>query len=113
MNKPAGRSNPTSAKPGTPIDATRAPLPPEMDKIARRANLHSSDARELFAYALALLLVDQRRATIVERKSMGLRERVVFRGGNGNTFAVVRPLVSDMTLKRAKVLARIVLRLQK
>lgn len=113
MNKPAGRSNPTSGKPGTPIDGAKAPLPPEMDKIARRANLHSSDARELFTYALALLLVDQRRATIVERQSMGPRERVVFRGGSGNTFAVVRPLVSDMTLKRVKVLARIVLRLQK
>ena len=113
MNKPAGRSDATAGKPGTSIRAARAALPPEMDKIARRANLHSSDARELFSYALALLLVDQRKASIVERQPVGTRERVVFRSGSGNTFAVVRPLVSDMTLKRVKVLARIVLRLEK
>ncbi len=111
MNKTAG--HPASSKPGEPIHPAKAALPPEMDKIARRANLHSAEARQLFTYALALLLVDQQKATIISRQPMGERERVVFRGASGNSFAVIRPLVSEMTLKRVKVLARIVLRLEK
>ncbi len=111
MNKKTGQ--PASPPSGEPIHPARTALPPEMDKIARRANLHSAEARELFTYALALLLVDQRKATIITRQPMGERERVVFRSSSGNSFAVVRPLVSEMTLKRVEVLARIVLRLEK
>ena len=66
-------------------------LPPEFDILSRVADAQEANARELFEYALAMELVKDGRAEVVERRMVNMRENVTFKTAAGMTFMLLEP----------------------
>ncbi len=88
---------------------TASDLPPDLAMLARVVDRQSSAARELFHYALVLLLVEDGKAEIVKRRTVDEREWVTVRTIAGESFRIVKPDESDDMLETLKVLAREIL----
>lgn len=77
--------------------------------LASVADRQSPAARERFHYALVLLLIEDGKAEIVERRTVDAREWVTVRTIAGELFSIVKPDESDDMLETLKVLAREIL----
>ncbi len=88
---------------------TASSLPPDLAMLARIVDRQSPAARELFHYALVLMLIEDRKAEIVERQTVDGREWVTVRTVGGELFSIVEPDESDDMLETLKVLAREIL----
>jgi hypothetical protein len=84
-------------------------LPPEFDILSRIADAQEPSSRELFQYALALLMVEDGKAEIVERRMMNMRERVTLRTAAGETFTLLAPDVIEELLAQSREIVREVL----
>lgn len=69
-------------------------LLPELELLARSIDGQGDDIRELFQYALVLLLIEDHRAEIVEGYSADGHAQLVVRTNTGELFSVVKPDVS-------------------
>jgi hypothetical protein len=85
---------------------TASDLPQDLGKLACVVDLQSPAARELFHYALVLLLVEDGKAEIIVRRTVDARERVTVRTVAGELFSIVKPDESDDMMETLKVLAR-------
>ncbi len=88
---------------------TESDLPPDLAMLARVVDRQSPAARELIHYALVLLLIEDGKAEIVERRTVDRREWVTVRTIAGEVFSLVKPDESDDMLDTLKVLAREIL----
>ncbi len=62
--------------------------------------------RELFHYALAMLLVENRNAQITRTEKLGDRTYLAFRTTGGEQFVIPKPDASEQLLERLTSLAR-------
>ncbi len=77
--------------------------------LARVMDQQSPAARELFHYALVLMLIGDGKAEIIERRTVDAREWVTVRTVAGELFSIIKPDESDEMLETLKVLAREIL----
>lgn len=73
-------------------------LTPDLALLARVMDMQSSDVRESFQYALVMLLVEDKKAEIIERRMIDLSEWLKLRTLNGELFDIVKPGVSEARL---------------
>ncbi len=85
-------------------------LPSELEALAQLLDTQPSPVRELFHYALVMLMIEKRKANVVERHIMDAREYLTIQTLAGDTFSIVKPLISDDELDTLMILARDVLR---
>jgi hypothetical protein len=88
---------------------TASDLPPDLAMLARVVDRQSPATRELFQYALVLMLIEDGKAEIVERRRVDRREWVTVRTVAGELFSIAKPDESDEMLETLKVLAREIL----
>ena len=87
-----------------------AELPPALQMYARFLDGQSPTARELFQYAIAVLLIEQDQAKVVERHVIDERVHLTLRTITGDTFTVVIPNVDKELLAEMVDQARDLLR---
>ncbi len=85
-------------------------LTPDLALLARVMDMQRPDLRESFQYALVMLLVEDRKAEIIERRMIDLREWLTIRTLNGELFDIVEPNVSKTQLDKLQTMARQVLK---
>ncbi len=85
-------------------------LPPELDLFARILDGQPPQVREVFHYALAMLLVEDGKATIVEQRTIDARKWIYIRTSAGELFSVVKPNVGEDVLAQLREMAREALR---
>lgn len=84
-------------------------LPPEFEMLSRIADAQEPNALELFQYALAMLMVEEGKAEIVERRMVNMREQVTLKTTTGQTFSLLTPDVIEELLAQMIEMAREVL----
>jgi hypothetical protein len=84
-------------------------LSPQLDAIAKLFDDQPEEVRELFQYALAMLMVEDTKAKIVERHRVDNLEYLTIETIAGDVFEIIRPQVSEDLLTTLRVLARDVL----
>jgi hypothetical protein len=89
---------------------TAPDLPPDLAMLTHIVARQSPTARELFHYALVLLLIEDGKAEIIERQTVDGREWVTVRTVAGELFSIVKPYESDEMLEALKVVAREILK---
>lgn len=85
-------------------------IPPELEMFSRIVDGQPPDVRELFQYALTMLLVEDGKAEIVEQHTIDAREHLTLRTVAGDSFAIVKPFVSEELLAKMTEMARDILR---
>jgi len=76
-------------------------LPPELDALASYLDAQVPDVRELFQYALAMLMIEAKKAKIVETHTTDDgRQRMLVWTLADDSFSIVKPLVSDGLLEQ-------------
>ncbi len=85
-------------------------LPPEIEMLSRIVDGQSPDVRELFHYALTMLMVEDGKAEIVEQHTIDAREHLTLRTVAGDAFTIVKPLGSEELLATMRATARDILR---
>ncbi len=81
-------------------------FPPGLATFSQIVDAQPVDVRELFHYALAMLLVEDSKATIVERRTIDGREWLRLVTTGNELFSVVKPDVDDDVLARLRGMAR-------
>ena len=87
-----------------------APEPPSSDVEALEAFLDSQppDVRELFQYALAMLMVEEDQGVFgVESTAADGRTHVQVLMRSGHSFTVTRPVVNDSMLEQMMAIVRL------
>ena len=84
-------------------------IPPELEILSRIVDGQAPAVRELFQYALTMLMVEDGTAEVVERHVIDLREHLTFRTNAGDLFTIVKPDVNGNLLARMREMARDVL----
>jgi hypothetical protein len=85
-------------------------LPPEIEMLSRIVDGQPPDVRELFHYALTLLMVEDGKAEIVEQHTLDAREHLTLRTVAGDSFTIIKPFVSEELLAKMTEIARDILR---
>jgi hypothetical protein len=85
-------------------------IPPELEMLSRIVDGQAPAVRELFQYALVMLLTESGKASLVERHVIDLREHLTFRTIAGETFTLIKPAVDQALLDHMMELAREVLK---
>ena len=85
-------------------------LPPALEMFSRIVDGQPPNVHELFHYALAMLLVENHKAEVIERRTIDLREYLTLRTVAGELFTIVKPDTSDELLEQLTIMARAVLR---
>ncbi len=67
------------------------------------------NVRELFQYALIMLMVEDSKAHIIEQHTIDAREHLTLRTVAGDSFTIVKPFVSEELLAELRAMAREVL----
>lgn len=84
-------------------------LPPELAAFAHFLDAQPPNVRDIFQYALAMLMVEKKLATIVDENTTDdARKWFTFRTSAGDAFTIVRPLVSKELLLTIMEQARII-----
>jgi hypothetical protein len=81
-------------------------LPPEFEILARIADAEEPNVRELFQYALTMILVEDGKATIVQQRTVGMREHLELLTSAGDAFTVVKPDISSVLLEQMREMVR-------
>jgi hypothetical protein len=84
-------------------------LSPQHDVIAKFFDDQPEEVRELFQYALAMLMVEDTKAKIVERHRVDNLEYLTIETIAGDVFEIIQPQVSEDLLTTLRALARDVL----
>jgi hypothetical protein len=84
-------------------------IPPELEMFSRIVDGQSPDVRELFQYALTMLLVEDGKAEVIARHTIDLREHLTLRTSAGDVFTITKPDVSEELLGKMRALAREIL----
>lgn len=95
--------------PTRPSD-TDSSIPPELEMLSRIIDAQSPAARELFRYALIMLMVENGKAAVIDRRVIDAREYLTFKTSADESFTIVKPDVSPDLLERMREMAREVLR---
>ncbi len=64
-------------------------LPPELEMFAHILDGQAPSVRELFQYALRMLMVENGKAEVVERHVIDLREHLTFKTVAGEVFTII------------------------
>ena len=84
-----------------------APLPPELDALASYLDGQVPDVRELFQYSLAMLMIEAKKAKVVETHTTDDgRQHMLIWTISDDSFSIVKPLVSAELLERMMGLVR-------
>jgi hypothetical protein len=70
-------------------------LPPELERVAEILSTQPPEVRELFRFALVLMMLDDEKAHIVSRRMVDGREYLSIATIGGDTFEIVRPQISE------------------
>lgn len=70
-------------------------LPPELQSVLAAMSAQPEHARELFRYALVLLMIDDERARILGTRMDNEQEILTLRTIVGDEFEIVRPAMSE------------------
>lgn len=81
-------------------------LPPEFKVLSRLVDAQEPNMRELYQYALALLMVEDHKAEITEKRTVSMREHISFRTVAGGTFTLVKPDIRDELLAQMQEMVR-------
>jgi len=95
-----------SAQPSDPESS----LPPELAMLARAVDGQSPAVRELFQYALVMLMVEDGSVTMIERHVIDAREHLTFKTSQNESFTIIKPEASPELLEGVRQMAREVLR---
>lgn len=93
-----------------PFDEPELPILPALALLARAVDGQSPAVRELFQYALVMLMVEDGQATMIERHVIDAREHLTFRTSQNESFTIIKPAASPARLERIRQMAREVLR---
>ncbi len=85
-------------------------LPPELSALAQIVDAQPPAMQELFQYALAMLLVEDGKANIVERRTIDGRAWIYLLTSSHELFSVVEPKVGEDVLAHLREMARDALR---
>jgi hypothetical protein len=84
-------------------------LPPEFKVLSRLVDAQEPNVRELYQYALALLMVEDGKAEITEQRTVSMREHLTLRTVAGDTFTIVKPDIRAELLAQMQEMVREVL----
>ena len=84
-------------------------IPPELEMFSRLVAGQPPDVRELFQYALTMLMVEDGKAEIVEQHTIDAREHLTLRTVAGDSFTIVKPFVNEELLAEMRTMAREIL----
>ena len=84
-------------------------LPPEFEILSRIADAQEPNVRELFQYALTMLLVEDGKAKILQQHAVGMREHLELRTNAGVAFTIVKPDISAELLVQMQEMVREIL----
>ena len=84
----------------------RSGLPPEFAILSRIVDAQEPNVREIFQYALTMLLVEDGKAEIVNQHAVGMREHLTLKTTAGDTFTIVKPDISGELLAQMRELVR-------
>ena len=73
-------------------------MAPDLNVLSDMIDAQSPEVRELFQYALGLVLVENGEAEIAEQRTIDARRWIIFRTANGELFSVVEPEGNDRRL---------------
>jgi hypothetical protein len=86
---------------------SRFELPPELDAFASYLDAQLPNVRELFHYALAMLMIEDAKAKIVETHTTDdRRQRMLIQTIAGDSFSIAKPLVEHALLEQMMKIAR-------
>ena len=86
-------------------------LPPDFEMLFRIIDGQLPQVRELFQYALVMLMVENGKARMTERHvTDDAREHFTYRTNAGDVFTIIKPDVSDELLAKMTKIAREILR---
>jgi hypothetical protein len=91
--------------PTQPSD-TSSSIPPELEMLSRIVDGQSPMVREIFQYALIMLMVENDKAEVLDRRVIDAREYLTFKTNAGETFTIVKPDVSPELLEQVREAAR-------
>ena len=81
------------------MSAPESSLPPKLGDVAALFDTLPESVRDLFLYALAMLVVEDGKAAVVGHQTgADGRERLEFRTPAGDLFEIVRPKLSEELL---------------
>ena len=84
-------------------------LPPELEALGDLLDAQPASVREIFQYALTMLLIEDHKAAVIEQHTMDAREYLTIQTLAGDTFSIAKPLVGDEMLDTLMEMARDVL----
>ncbi len=84
-------------------------LPPELQAIAQLMDEQPEDVRELFQYALTMLMIEDGKAKIVETHHVDNLEYLTVETSAGDVFEIIKPQVREDLLGKMRALAREIL----
>jgi len=85
-------------------------LHPALDMLSRITDGQSPQVRELFQYALVMLIVENGKAEITQRHHVDNPEYLAIKTTAGDVSEILTPQVSDERLQQLRTLAREILR---
>src|SRR5574341_760923 len=92
---------------------TASSLQSELENLADRIDKQTPEVRELFHYALAMLLVANQKAVLTRTEKLGERNYLTFRTTGGEQFVIPKPVASEQLLETLTSLARDILEEEK
>lgn len=81
-------------------------LPDELQDFAEMLDKQPANVRELFHYALVMLMVEDGKAEVIERQEIDGRTELTIRTSAIEIFQIMKPEVSEELLARMSELAR-------
>jgi hypothetical protein len=84
-------------------------IPPELEMFSRIVDGQPPNVRELFHYALTMLMIEEGKAEIVEQHTIDAREHLRLRTVGGDSFTIIKPFVSEELLTKMRTTAREIL----
>ncbi len=91
------------------INLQTSDLPPKFAVLSRVVGAQEDNAREMFQYALALIMVEDGEAKITDQRTVSMREQLTLRTVEGETFTILKPDIRDELLAQLKEMVREVL----
>src|SRR2546423_12067304 len=75
-------------------------LPPDLEAVGKLIDLQPPDVRELFQYALAMVMVEKGKARILERQATDDGEVYTLSTVDGQMISIPKPKVRDEYIER-------------
>ncbi len=79
---------------------------PDLNILSDMIDAQSPEVRELFEYALGLVLLENGKAEIAEQRTIDARRWIIFRTAHGELFSVVKPEENDKRLTKLRAVAQ-------